>query len=106
VLFAFNEEQPMRTVVAACILTLACAASGAQSLGDPDSFGNHVTYLGLADSGDVSLRTKCPVVVPAGSQCIEVSTQPSSTVLPAIVVGTIDLPAGVTQSAACCRTRR
>lgn len=91
----------MKNLFAALGLTVVVAAHAA-GVGDPDSFGNNVIYLGMADTDTVILRDKCPST-PARptDRCIELNPQPGSTSFDEDAVASIDLPAGATDSIIC-----
>jgi hypothetical protein len=88
-------------------LTLGCAALAApltvDEVGDPDSFGRNVIYLGLRQTSSVVLRTSCnpPLPVPATTRCITLNSQPLQTDFNEQELGSIELPSGATRSLLC-----
>jgi len=71
-------------------------------IGDPESFGNAVIYLGLADSQTVRLLTKCPAVPPAsGDRCVTLNPAPSSTHFDEADIASIELPPDTTDTLLC-----
>ena len=76
----------------------------AANVGDADSFGRAVIYLGVAQSGIVYLTTDCTQIGPIGpnDQCVTVNAAPAPTVWDFEDLGTfIQVPAKSTHSLFC-----
>lgn len=75
-------------------------------VGDADSFGRGVVYIGLAQSGEVSLQADCtpaPGEPPLGpdDRCITLNPAPAATTFDERDIGRIHLPAKSTKSLIC-----
>ena len=92
-----------KTLVA--VLLLVCVAPvqaqvTEETVGDPDSFGEARTYLGLAQ-GRVSLRPDCTGFPPDGGPCIELAAAPAITSVDETDLDSIVLPGRATNSLVC-----
>jgi hypothetical protein len=86
-------------------LQMSKAVSDAD-VGDADSFGRNVQYLGLAQTGFVSLQADCtplPGDPPLGpdDRCVTLTPIPGTTTTAANDIGRIKLPAHSTKSLIC-----
>ena len=89
---------------AALFLASALAAAGpsAADVGDADSFGNNVIYLGMATTPSITFKSNCAISPPpAPNRCVTLSPQPALTTFKENKLDTIELPAKVTQSLLC-----
>jgi hypothetical protein len=97
----------MKSSALAIGLTLAFAAHGGpptlEEVGDPDSFGRGVVYLGLAQTASVLLNEDCTPQpwTPPNARCIVLNPQPLATSFEEDGLDTIDLPAGASKSLLC-----
>ena len=80
----------------------AAAAVTVEEVGDADSFGKPVQWLGLM-SGFASLQTDCtpPAGEPANPGCITINPAPATTVINAVDVATITLPGKSSETLLC-----
>lgn len=75
------------------------------SVGDPDSFGRSVTYMGMIASASIDLKESgCQPSTGPGDQCVTLNPQPQSTSFTFNDVGHITLPGGSTHSLLCFQT--
>lgn len=72
-------------------------------VGDPDSFGRRVRYVGLIASEFVDLETPggCQATTDPGYECVTLNPQPQSTTFSFNDMGHITLPARATHSLLC-----
>lgn len=70
-------------------------------VGDPESFGNHLVWLGLAQTQVVSLRSDCSGADPAYERCITLNAQPASTSFDERKLDYLVIPGGSSQSLLC-----
>lgn len=99
----------MKNSVIALGLMIAVAAQAApptvEEVGDPDSFGRDVIYLGNAQTSNVALQTDCtpdPTFPPGpNDRCIVLNAQPASTSFNEDGLATLQLPADSTKSLIC-----
>jgi len=92
----------MKRYLAAALLS-ACLAFGsaiAAELGDADSFGRNVRYLGLAQIPPLDLLPACGAPAP-GTRCIPLLAPPAVTRFSLPNLARIDLPARATNSLLC-----
>jgi hypothetical protein len=82
-------------------LVTAAAAPTAEDVGDPDSFGRNVTYLGLAQTMPVTLADDCSGSDPTLERCIVNNPAPLSTNFDEAGLATMNLPAKATKSLIC-----
>jgi hypothetical protein len=82
-------------------LVTAAAAPTAEDVGDPDSFGRNVTYLGLAQTLPVTLSDDCSGSDPTLERCIVNNPAPLSTSFDEADLATMNLPAKATKSLIC-----
>ncbi len=74
-------------------------------VGDADSFGSKVLYMGLLGSGDVYLQEDCTgVTLGPNDRCVTVNPQPAFTSFSFNNLGSITLPAKSTQDLLCFAT--
>lgn len=81
---------------------VTAAAVTVEEVGDADSFGKPVKWLGLM-SGFASLQTDCtpPAGEPANPGCITINPAPATTVINAVDVATITLPGRSSETLLC-----
>ena len=79
----------------------AAAAPTAEDVGDPDSFGRNVTYLGLAQTQSVTVLDDCSASDPTLERCIVANPAPSPTTFNEDGLATMNLPAKATKSLIC-----
>jgi hypothetical protein len=79
----------------------AAAAPTVEDVGDADSFGRNVTYLGLAQTLAVTIIDDCTGSDPAVERCIVANPAPASTPFDEADLATINLPAKATKSLIC-----
>jgi len=79
----------------------AAAAPTADEVGDPDSFGRNVIYLGLTQTLSVTLLDDCSGSDPAFERCIVNQPVPSPTSFDEADLATMNLPAKATRSLLC-----
>ena len=99
----------MKNTVIALGLMIAVAAQAApptvEEVGDPDSFGRDVIYLGNAQTSNVALQGDCtpdPMFPPApNDRCIVLNAQPAATSFNEDGLATLALPAESTKSLIC-----
>jgi len=81
--------------------TLLAAAPTADDVGDADSFGRNVTYLGLAQSLGITLAPDCTGSDPTVERCIVQAAAPAMTSFNESDLATMNLPAKATKSLMC-----
>jgi hypothetical protein len=99
----------MKNSVIALGLMIAVAAQAApptvEEVGDPDSFGRDVIYLGNAQTSNVALQEDCtpdPMFPPLpNDRCIVLNAQPAATSFNEDGLATLQLPAESTKSLIC-----
>jgi hypothetical protein len=99
----------MKNAVIALGLIAAAAAQAApptvEEVGDPDSFGRDVIYLGSAQSSNIALQDDCtpdPSAPPGpNDRCIVLAAQPAATSWNEDGLVTLQLPADSTKSLVC-----
>jgi hypothetical protein len=79
----------------------AAAAPTVEEVGDADSFGRNVTYLGLAQTQAVVILPDCTGSDPAFERCIVGNPAPSATSFDEADLASISLPAKATKSLVC-----
>lgn len=80
---------------------LAAGAPTVDEVGDADSFGRYVTYLGLAQTTSVVLRPDCTGADPSVERCVVSGAAPASTSFNEADLASIALPARATRSLLC-----
>jgi hypothetical protein len=84
---------------------LAASGVSAADVGDADSFGRNAQFLGVAQTGTVSLQADCtpdPKNPPGpDDRCVVIAAPPSNTSVAARDIGRIKLPAKATHSILC-----
>ena len=80
---------------------LAAAAPTVEDVGDADSFGRNVTYLGLAQALAVTLSPDCTGSDPTVERCIVQNAAPALTSFNESDLATMNLPAKATKSLMC-----
>ncbi len=84
-----------------CLLLASLAnAQTIEEVGDPDSFGRDVTYLGLASVDPFYLQPNCAPVIEAGFQCL-IPVQGQTTEFTSSMVDSIQLPSRASNSLLC-----
>jgi hypothetical protein len=99
----------MKSSVIALGLAIAMSAQAApptvEEVGDADSFGRDVIYLGNAQTSNVALQADCtpdPMFPPLpNDRCIVLNAQPAATSFNEDGLATMELPADVTKSLIC-----
>src|SRR5690348_9870020 len=76
----------------------AAAAPAVDDVGDADSFGRNVTYLGLAQTLSVAVVDDCSTSDPTLERCIVANPAPAPTAFDEANLATINLPAKATKS--------
>lgn len=81
-------------------------AAGVADVGDPDSFGRNVTYLGVVQSGNIAIQNDCtpaPGDPPPGAddRCITTAAPGTVTAFDERDIGRIVLPRNSTKSLIC-----
>ena len=79
----------------------AAAAPTIDDVGDPDSFGRNVTYLGLAQTMSVAVTDDCSTSDPTVERCIVANAAPAPTTFDEDGLATMNLPAKATKSLLC-----
>lgn len=79
----------------------AAAAPTVEEVGDPDSFGRNVTYLGLAQTQSVLVTGDCTGSDPAFERCVVANPAPAPTSFNESDLATITLPAKASKSLLC-----
>ena len=79
----------------------AAAAPTVEDVGDADSFGRNVTYLGLAQTLAVSVLDDCSASDPSLERCIVANPAPAPTSFDEDGLATLNLPAKATKSLIC-----
>jgi hypothetical protein len=80
--------------------TTASAVTAA-TVGDADSFGRTVKYLGVAQTLPIALQQDCTGSSPADERCLVLAPAPELTGFEEVELARIDLPANATQSLLC-----
>lgn len=96
----------MKSGVIALGLIVAVAAQAApptvEEVGDPDSFGRDVIYLGNAQTANVALQEDCtPDPSAPTDRCVTLAAQPAPTSWNEDGLATLQLPADSTKSLIC-----
>jgi hypothetical protein len=79
----------------------AAAAPTVEEVGDADSFGRNVTYLGLAQTQSVVVQPDCTGSDPTLERCIVANPAPAPTSFNESGLASISLPAKATKSLLC-----
>jgi len=77
------------------------AAPSVEDVGDPDSFGKNVTWLGLAQTQGVTVTADCAGSDPTLERCITAAPAPALTSFNEADLATINLPGKATKSLIC-----
>jgi hypothetical protein len=80
---------------------VAAAAPTVDDVGDAESFGRNVTYLGLAQTLSVLITDDCTGSDPAVEHCIVANAPPAITNFNEADLATVNLPAKATKSLVC-----
>lgn len=100
-----HAKKPAARVAAPLVLApglvTAAAAPTPEDVGDADSFGRNVTYLGLAQTLAVTLADDCSGSDPTIERCIVNNPAPLSTNFDEAGLATMNLPAKATKSLIC-----
>jgi hypothetical protein len=88
-------------LVLAPTLVAAAAAPTPEEVGDADSFGKNVTYLGLAQTIGVTLVDDCTGSDPTTERCIVQNPAPALTTFDEAGLATMNLPAKATKTLMC-----
>ena len=94
-----NKSSNSKMVSAAAPTTLAGLSR--DDVGDPESFGNHLVWLGLAQTQTVSLRADCSGADPTYERCITLNAQPASTSFDEKKLDYLIIPGGSSLSLLC-----
>jgi hypothetical protein len=87
--------------VAALLLAGVANAQTVEEVGDPDSFGRDVTYLGLASVDPFYLQSDCTDEIAAGLRCQVLLAPPAVTSFSVADADSIQLPARASNSLLC-----
>jgi hypothetical protein len=100
---ALAKKAPRGVVplVLAPTLVAAAAAPTPEDVGDADSFGKNVTYLGLAQTMGVTLVDDCTGSDPTLERCIVQNPAPALTTFDESGLATMNLPAKATKTLMC-----
>lgn len=79
----------------------AAVAPSVEHVGDPDSFGKNVTWLGLAQTQGVTITADCTGSDPTVERCITAASAPAPTSFNESDLARINLPAKATKSLIC-----
>jgi hypothetical protein len=79
----------------------AAAAPTVEDVGDADSFGRNVTYLGLAQTLPISVVDDCSTSDPTLERCIVANPAPAPTTFNEAGLATMNLPGKATKSLIC-----
>jgi hypothetical protein len=79
----------------------AAAAPTVEEVGDPDSFGKNVIYLGFAQTMPVVVLPDCTGTDPTLERCLVANPAPASTPFNESDLGTVELPAKASKSLLC-----
>jgi hypothetical protein len=79
----------------------AAAAPTVEEVGDPDSFGKNVIYLGLAQTMPVVVLPDCTGSDPTLERCLVANAAPASTLFNESNLASIQLPAKASKSLLC-----
>ena len=103
--FARHVRATDRAMMATTLLLAAAAATAAPTaaeVGDADSFGNHVIYLGVASTPSITFKENCTIgPPPAPNRCVTLNAQPAATTFRQDKLDTIKLPEKATHSLLC-----
>jgi hypothetical protein len=97
------KKSSARTTAPLLLSTTATAAAAptAEEVGDPDSFGRAVTYLGLAQTLPVTVLDDCSTSDPTLERCIVANPAPAPTSFNEAGLATMNLPGKATKSLIC-----
>ena len=87
-------------VLAPSAVTAAFAVTD-EDVGDADSFGRNVTYLGLAQTMSVTVQEDCSTSDPTVERCVVANAAPAPTTFDEAGLATINLPVKATKSLMC-----
>lgn len=87
--------------LAATAAPVTRAGLSRDDVGDPESFGNHLVWLGLAQTQTVSLRSDCSGADPTYERCITLNAQPASTSFDEQKLDYLVIPGGSSLSLLC-----
>lgn len=93
--------QPAQLRKAPSLLLAPAAAPTAEDVGDPDSFGRNVTYLGLTQTLGVIVSPDCTGSDPTIERCVVGAPAPASTAFNESGLAVMNLPAKATRSLMC-----
>jgi hypothetical protein len=79
----------------------AAAGPTIEDVGDPDSFGRNVTYIGMTQTDSVTLAEDCTGSDPEFDRCVIRNPPPATTSFNEADLATINLPARATKSLIC-----
>ena len=86
----------------ASVSAIAVAGPGPDEVGDPDSFGRAVIYLGVASTPSITLKADClGSPPPAPARCVTLSPQPALTSFTVSKLDALTIPAKSTNSLLC-----
>jgi hypothetical protein len=80
---------------------IAAVAPTVEDVGDADSFGRNVTYLGLAQTQSVVIQPDCSGSDPTLERCVVAAAAPAPTPFNEADLATINLPAKASKSLMC-----
>jgi len=96
-----TAEKAALPLVLSPTLLAAAAAPTVDDVGDADSFGRNVIYLGLAQTLPVTLTDDCTGSDPTLERCIVQNPAPASTSFNEANLATMNLPAKASKSLLC-----
>lgn len=88
-------------VLSPSALAAAAAAPTVADVGDADSFGRNVTYLGLAQTLPVYVTDDCTGADPALERCVVAAPAPGVTIFDEANLATMNLPKNASKSLLC-----
>lgn len=98
---AATADVPLVLSPSAMAAATATAAVTDAEVGDADSFGRNVTYLGLVQSQPVYTTSDCTGSDPTLERCIVAAPAPGLTVFDETNLGTLSLPKNASKSLLC-----
>lgn len=96
-----SAARPSAPLLAAPSITAAAAAPTVEEVGDADSFGRDVTYIGLAQTLSVAVADDCSGSDPTLERCVLANAAPAPTSFNEAGLATISLPTQATKSLIC-----
>ncbi len=94
-------RSPLVTSLLAPVSVTAAVAPSVEDVGDADSFGRNVTYLGLTQTLGVTVQPDCTGSDPTLERCVFAAPAPASTSFDEPDLATMNLPPRATRSLMC-----